>query len=103
LSDFSQSEKPEEPKKFKNPTTIEEMNAMRAQLTKDKNLKRRVKIEYKKKVQIEAQGMEYRPPEDLKQFKQLQPKGLQVEIVTGTEKNDTSTKDISDQVFVGEK
>jgi len=89
------------PRKFKNPTTIEEMNDMRAQLTKDKNLKRRVKEEYKKKVQIEAQGQEYSPPNDLKQFKILQPKNLLVSL--SLDQNDTSTKDISDQVFVGEK
>lgn len=92
----------EEPKKFKNPTTIEEMNEMRAQLTKDKNLKRRVKLEYKKKVQIESQGREYCPPEDLKQFKILQPKNLKVDVVISQGKDDTSTKDISDQVFEGE-
>ena len=92
---------PTEPRKFKNPTTIEEMNDMRAQLKKDQNIKRRVKDEYKKKVQVEAQGMEYSPPSDLKQFKILQPKGLQVSLISGVE-NDTSTKDISDQVFVGE-
>ena len=90
------------PRKFKNPTTIEEMNDMRTQLKKDQNIKRRVKDEYKKKVQIEAQGMEYSPPSDLKQFKILQPKNLQVSLIPGVE-NDTSTKDISDQVFVGEK
>ncbi len=91
-----------EPKKFKNPTTIEEMNEMRAQLRKDQTMKRRVKEEYKKKVQIESQGREYSPPNDLKQFKILQPKGLQVSLAL-SEQNDTSTKDISDQIFKGEK
>src|ERR1051325_9516803 len=89
------------PRKFKNPTTIEEMNEMRTQLRKDQKLKRRVKDEYKRKVQIEAQGMEYSPPEDLKQFKILQPKNLVVSL--STSQDDTSTKDISGQVFEGEK
>lgn len=93
-------------RKFKNPTTIDEMKEMRQQIKKDLALKRRVKIEYKKKVQIEAQGMEYQPPQDLKQFKLLQPKNLRADAtlisLQGNEK-DTSTKDISDQVFVGEK
>lgn len=101
---------PKEPRVFKNPTTIDELKDMRTQLQKDKNLKRRVKIEYKKKVQIEAQGMEYSPPSDLKQFKILQPKNLPesdggnvIPIGSLPKLNDTSTKDISDQVFVGEK
>lgn len=94
-------------RKFKNPTTIEEMNEMRAQLKKDQTIKRRVKIEYQKKVKLEAQGMEYSPPEDLKQFKILLPKNLKDlglnDVLTTNGQNDTSTKDISDQVFVGEK
>lgn len=106
-----ESELPKEPRKFKNPTTIDELKEMRTQLQKDKNLKRRVKLEYKKKVQIEAQGMVYSPPQDLKQFKILQPKslpeggddGFVIPVGTLPPLNDTSTKDISDQVFVGEK
>src|SRR5690349_20410835 len=87
-------------RKFKNPTTIEEMVEMRQQISKDKNLKRRVKVEYKRKVQIEAQGMEYAPPEDLKQFKILQPKNLRSEpSQTLLSQEDSSTNDVSAQVF----
>lgn len=107
---MSSTEFPKEPRKFKNPTTIEEMNEMRAQLKKDQQLKRRVKIEYKKKVQIESQGMEYSPPSDLKQFKILKPKSLPesddgnvIPVGSLPTINDTSTKDISDQIFVGEE
>jgi Spy/CpxP family protein refolding chaperone len=92
----------QQPRKFKNPTTIEEMKQMREQISKDKNLKRRVKEEYKKKVQIEAQGRVYSPPADLKQFKILQPRNLNVESLL-TQEDDTSTKDISGEVFQGEK
>ena len=49
-------------RKFKNPTTIDEMNEMRAQIKQDQALKKRVKEEYKKKVQIESQGRIYQPP-----------------------------------------
>ena len=91
-------------RKFKNPTTIEEMNEMRAQIKQDHALKKRDKEEYKKKVQIESQGRVYQPPQDLKQFKILQPKNSQDTILSElqTSQNDTSTKDISEQVFVGE-
>lgn len=100
------TQQPEEtPRKFKNPETIEELKEMRTQLKKDEDLKRKVKIEYKKKVQLEAQGLEYSPPDNLKQFKILQPKNLRNfglgDLVSS--QNDTSTKDISDQVFEGEK
>jgi hypothetical protein len=86
-------------KKIKNPTTIDELKALRNQVKEAKELKSRRRKEYSKRLRIEQQGGIYTPPTDLANELVLQPR-IPPDVDLGPALE--FAKDVSKQVFDGE-